>query len=79
MINIKARESASAAGADGIIGKTVKGGNKAAVDIISRLWHSKHAHLVKVKYSFYSPMSWIKEMYPSLHICSQLSVGIPTF
>ena len=38
-----------AAGADGFIGKAVKGGHKAAMAIISRLWHSKHADLAKVK------------------------------
>ena len=38
-----------AAGADGFIGKAVKGGHKAAVAIIRRLWHSKHADLAKAK------------------------------
>ena len=33
-----------ASGADGFIGKAVKGGQKAAVDIISRLWHLKHTN-----------------------------------
>ena len=31
-----------AAGADGFIGKAVKGGRQAIVDRISALWHSKH-------------------------------------
>ena len=38
-----------AAGADGLIAKAVKGGQKAVLESISRLWHSKNTHLSKVK------------------------------